>query len=106
MKKMDKMRAANYFRIMKSLLMLIIIAHVMGCAYYLFTDSSWNRAEPGVVWMDNLHEDFETRYLASLYWGVSSLLKTPVYQPMSNGERIFMCLEQLFGILLFSVIMG
>lgn len=41
-------------------------------------------------------------FSTSFHWAGTSLLKTPVFQPGTNIERAFMCVEQVLGVFVFA----
>jgi len=117
-KKIDRLSSSKMFRIGQFTFMLIFAAHWFACLWF------WQggEAEPGLngtmisqpgatgtSWVyryDIADETTSMKYLASLYWAITTLMKSPWFHPTSPGEFISALLMIIFGCVLFAYFIG
>jgi len=117
-KKIDRLSSSKMFRIGQFTFMLLFAAHWYACIWYWQgtlvppdNDDSIITApgESGTSWVyiqDLQDESLAMRYTASLYWAVTTLMKSPWFHPASPGEFVSALLMIIFGCVLFAYFIG
>ena len=122
-KKLDVVAAANALRIAALMVMFCLIAHWFACLWWLIGLAEYHEAldapvnsqglSHGVSWLqrvpgEQLHNDtsFSHQYLSSMYWSLTTLMKTPWVGPDTVLEKIFASLAVVMGAILFAALLG
>jgi len=125
-KKLDVVAAANALRIVALLVTFCLIAHWFACIWWVigwaeFMDDANERrnasgtrtASHGVSWLSRIPGEpltnssrFEHQYLSSMYWSLTTLMKTPWVGPDTVGEKMFASLAVVMGAILFAALLG
>lgn len=116
-KKIDRLSSSKMFRIGQFTAMLLMAAHWYACLWFFlgelaqpidgFIDSL--PGENGTSWVyryDMADEDTATKYASSLYWAVTTLMKSPWFHPNSPLEFVGATCMIIFGCVLFAYFLG
>jgi len=113
-KKLDVVAAANALRIVALMIMFCLIAHWFACIWWLIgwaeltydlsSGESWLKRIPGQA-LSNATA-FEHQYLSSMYWSLTTLMKTPWVGPDTVYEKMFASLAVVMGAILFAALLG
>lgn len=103
-------RHTNYPNVVRTVTLLhylFSIYHWNACVMYLVTkhldNKRWNFPQPA----EGMTVDVLTLYLHSLYWSTLTLTTIgDLPRPAANGEYVFVICEFVFGLLLFSSVLG
>eukprot|EP00854_Cymbomonas_tetramitiformis_P009957 gene9957-11789_t len=113
LKKLEQLAAANAFRIVKLMCGFLLIAHWLGCVWWIIGTASFNaEAEWGSPWVDRAPEPLTAdspitqKYLSSVYWALTMLMKTPWIHPDTVPELIAASVAVVLGAILFAAILG
>lgn len=99
------------------LLLLLLFAHWVACTWWfigLATLQEDTDFEPHSLetrsWIERVQldqtESLSDMYMASLYWALTTLIKTPSVGPGPVGEKVYASLMVLMGGLVFAIILG
>mmetsp|Transcript_5676 Transcript_5676/g.15074 ORF Transcript_5676/g.15074 Transcript_5676/m.15074 type:complete len:595 (-) Transcript_5676:173-1957(-) len=113
-KKLDVVAAANALRIVALMVMFCLIAHWFACIWWLIgwaeftydlsSGDSWLERIPGQALSNT--SAFEHQYLSSMYWSLTTLMKTPWVGPDTVYEKMFASLAVVMGAILFAALLG
>jgi len=117
-KKIDRLSSSKMFRIGQFTFMLLFAAHWYACLWFWVGGT----AEPapgegidpaagmhGTSWVyqrDFRNQTVAMQYTASLYWAVTTLMKSPWFHPTSPGEFILALVMIICGCVLFAYFIG
>ena len=126
-KEIDKLGGANVLRTVVSLSAFLLVAHWMACLWWFIGrvtyDSDAARAVDGIVvcngthpcsWLrrmptgaaklspDTSETRFEQQYLSSLYWSLTTLMKSPAIGPDGIPEKVFASLAIALGAIFYA----
>ena len=92
-------------------LQIIFVSHIVGCFWYFITISDDSDTIGHTSWVIEFgfeDSDTSTKYVASLYFAVMSLLTIGLgdIHPTNSGERIYALLTMLIGSMLFGAIIS
>ena len=91
------------------LMQTIYAAHLFGCFWFYMSTKDVNIDLKNQTWLNTFgyeNEDNTTKYIASLYWSVATLLSIgygDIY-PTNIGERIYSIVVMIIGSLLIGII--
>ena len=125
-KKLDVVAAANALRIFALLLMFLLFAHWFACCWWLIgwfefvgdlkeATASGLPADTtkGVSWLQRIpgqtltnSSSFGHQYLSSMYWSLTTLMKTPWVGPDTVAEKVFASVAVVIGAVLFAALLG
>lgn len=119
-KKLDVIAAANALRIVALMVMFCLIAHWFACIWWIIglVEYTSEQDEPqsashGVSWLKRIPGEaltnaskFEHQYLSSMYWSLTTLMKTPWVGPDTVYEKMFASLAVVMGAILFAALLG
>lgn len=125
-KMLDVVAAGNVFRIVGLMVFFCLIAHWVACIWWVigwaeFMDdrneqrntSSLSPMRHGISWLSRVPGEsltnssrFEHQYLSSMYWSLTTLMKTPWVGPDTVGEKMFASLAVVMGAILFAALLG
>jgi len=113
-RKLDVVAAANALRIVALMVMFCLIAHWFACIWYLIgwaeladdlsSGTSWLARIPGQSLSNT--SGLEHQYLSSMYWSLTTLMKTPWVGPDTVYEKMFASLAVVMGAILFAALLG
>jgi len=126
-KKLDVVAAGNWFRILGIMIFFSLIAHWVACIWWaigwaeFMDDRNEQRTSNsasfimrhGVSWLSRVPGEsltnssrFEHQYLSSMYWSLTTLMKTPWVGPDTVGEKMFASAAVVMGAILFAALLG
>uniref|UniRef100_A0A7S2J4H1 Ion transport domain-containing protein n=1 Tax=Haptolina brevifila TaxID=156173 RepID=A0A7S2J4H1_9EUKA len=125
-KKLDVVAAANALRIVALMVMFCLIAHWFACIWWIIgwqeyqadlrearSGGNGEGLSHGVSWLQRIPGElltngtsFEHQYLSSMYWSLTTLMKTPWVGPDTVGEKMFASLAVVMGAILFAALLG
>ena len=117
-KKIDRLSSSKMFRILQFTFMLLMAAHWYACIWYWMGTESPPDPTAGIITLPGKsgtswvfrqeieNEDLEMRYIASLYWAITTLMKSPWFHPASPGEFGVALIMIIFGCVLFAYFLG
>jgi len=120
-KKINRLSSSKMFRIAEFTGMLLMAAHWYACLWFylgglaLPAGGEMNGtidSQPGasgtswVYRLDMYDEGLEMQYASSLYWAVTTLMKSPWFHPNSPYEFIGSTVMIIFGCVLFAYFLG
>lgn len=117
-KKLERIAAAKTFRVLQFVLMLLTFAHWYACLWFWMGSSKppdeGEAINPlpgmnGTSWIFRTQmedEHFMMQYLASFYWALSMVMKSPWFHPVAPGEFAFASVMMIFGCVLFAYFLG
>uniref|UniRef100_A0A7S2N488 Cyclic nucleotide-binding domain-containing protein n=1 Tax=Haptolina brevifila TaxID=156173 RepID=A0A7S2N488_9EUKA len=116
-KKIDRLSSNKMFRIFQFTFVLVMFAHWYACLWYGIGSSTGNRngeidplpGPDGTSWvyrLDMQDEDIGMRYVAALYWSVTTLMKSPWFHPNSPLEFVVAIFMIILGCVLFAYFLG
>jgi hypothetical protein len=122
LKTLDQLSGATAIRILYVVITFMMIAHWLGCAWWQigmlgdrlkdtthandpFFGIPWTRRiAPGTLGL-NPQSTFAQAYLSSLYWALTTMMKTPMVGPDTIYEKIFACVAVGIGAIMFAVLL-
>ncbi len=117
-KKIDRLSSSKMFRIGQFTFMLLIFAHWYACIWFWQGKDAEPDDDDGIVtlpghagtsWVFRLSLEDESvamQYTASLYWAITTLMKSPWFHPASPGEFVSALLMIICGCVLFAYFIG
>lgn len=124
-KKLDLFQAANALRIVFLMVMFCLFAHWFACCWWLIgwaeyidavnsaRSASATDESRGITWLQRIPgqtltnaSKFEHQYLSSMYWSLTTLMKTPWVGPDTVIEKVFASVAVLIGAILFAALLG
>lgn len=123
-KKLDVVAAANALRIVALMVLFCLIAHIFACLWWVIGWAGYmadlrEANDPtlgvshGISWLQRLPGEqltnssrFEHQYLSSMYWSLTTLMKTPWVGPDTVYEKMFASLAVVMGAILFAALLG
>ena len=120
-KKINRLSSSKMFRIAEFTGILLMAAHWYACLWFFLgglalpPDGNINGTidgQPGasgtswVYRLDMYDEGLEMKYASSLYWAVTTLMKSPWFHPNSPYEFIGSTVMIIFGCVLFAYFLG
>eukprot|EP00854_Cymbomonas_tetramitiformis_P001520 gene1520-2153_t len=114
LKKLEQMAAANAFRIVKLMAGFLLFAHWIGCIWWVVGSADFNiESSWGEPWIHRVNDDGLTtdsplteRYMSSLYWSLTTLMKSPFLAPSTVPELAFAGISVVIGAVLFAAMLG
>ena len=116
--KIDRLSTSKMFRIFQFTMILLMAAHWYACLWMWLGEGqppdpiSGLQEFPGQLgtsWVYKLHLQDETigmQYTASVYWALTTLMKSPWFHPTSPGEFGGAVVMIIFGCVLFAYFIG
>lgn len=128
-KELDKLSGANVLRVVVSLCVFLLVAHLLACAWWGVGLAMWyldeDRADAqgfvacngtsSCAWLRRIptggakltpDTPFIHQYLSSLYWSLTTLMKTPFVGPDHIAEKIFGTLAIALGAVCYAVFLS
>lgn len=133
-RKLEKTFSGLIFRVCKLLITVFFLSHIIGCTFYFVGVLPENQEAVGIPWTTKYNmpdasdkNGLLTQYLASVFWAIMTLLKTPVFKvcipqyvsvclpeantahrfkPHTNYERAFMSITLIIGVMYLAVFVG
>jgi hypothetical protein len=116
--KIDRLSTAKIFRIFQFTVMLLMAAHWYACVWFWMGQGQPPDPVKGIMeypgqegtsWVYRLrleNETTEMQYTASVYWALTTLMKSPWFHPTSPTEFIGAAIMIIFGCVLFAYFLG
>jgi len=117
-RKIDQLSSSKMFRIFQFTFMLLMAAHWYACLWFHMGNvqapapgeqpdflPGWN----GTSWqyrLDMNDENTMMQYTASLYWAITTLMKSPWFHPNSPNEFVAAAIMIIFGCVLYAYFIG
>jgi CRP-like cAMP-binding protein len=125
-RKLDVVAAANALRIVALMILFCLTAHWFACIWWLIgwrefqntkstgvNNATGGAVVHGVSWLSRIPgepltdvSNVEHQYLSSMYWSLTTLMKTPWVGPDTVGEKMFASLAVVMGAILFAALLG
>jgi CRP-like cAMP-binding protein len=97
----------SIIRIVKSVFVVIFIAHFIGCIFHLIILLEGDAAKPDFTGSEGiLEKGLGSRYIRSFYWSFVTMTGYNNTDPQTEAETIFSIFVTLIGISLFATIIG
>ena len=128
LKRLDKLGAANAFRIVHSMAAFLLVVNWFACAWWALgvaeqrsqdlvcadMPTEFNETPlHGCSWLERVpgrpidkDSPFEQQYLSAMYWSVTIFMKTPWVGPDTVGEKVFACFTVVTGAVLFAALLS
>ena len=97
LKFIENMKGANIMRIVRLFMLFFMMAHWVGCFWYLIADNEEVNAK--------FADDFQKRYVFALFNGLLILVGESIESTRSN-ERVFIILAMMLGQAISATIFG
>jgi hypothetical protein len=122
-RKLDEISSVGYFRVVLQMLGFIMVAHWVACLWWMIGETTYDASTgetsyQGKSWLLRVPEGstkldtnltvtpFSQQYMSSLYWSLTTLMKTPWVGPDTVEEKIFASLMVVLGATLFAMLLG
>eukprot|EP00672_Neobodo_designis_P018201 CAMPEP_0174828236 /NCGR_PEP_ID=MMETSP1114-20130205/1211_1 /TAXON_ID=312471 /ORGANISM="Neobodo designis, Strain CCAP 1951/1" /LENGTH=373 /DNA_ID=CAMNT_0016061949 /DNA_START=36 /DNA_END=1154 /DNA_ORIENTATION=- len=97
----------SIIRIVKSIFVVIFLAHFIGCIFQLIILLEGDAAKPAFTGSEGiLEKSLPSRYIRSFYWSFVTMTGYNNTDPQTQTETIFSIFVTLIGISLFATIIG
>ena len=101
----DKFTSSDIQRLLVLVFYLLMVTHILGCAYILINRlNDW----PPHFFVPGLdHNDFWETYTRSLCWALMALTGIgPILTPITVDENVFVLIVIIMGVFVYAVILG
>ena len=127
LKKLDKLKGANYVRVVHTLTSFLLLAHWIACIWYLAGVSAYNNKwdynethrwprtdnpSVGESWLQRIpgtpltpQSKLRQLYLSSFYWALTMMMKSPFVGPDAIEEKIIGIFIIFFASLCFAFLL-
>eukprot|EP00736_Rhodelphis_marinus_P009441 Rmarinus@m.25663 len=97
-------------RFLRFTFFILVLAHIVGCMFYLIGDSSLNDGSSS-SWIRDYgieYSDMGTKYVASIYWAFTTLTTVGYGDiiPQTDSERVYALFAMVMGASIFGYIVG
>jgi len=114
LKKLDQFTAARTIRVAHILLSVIMLAHWVACIWWkigVSNSSGWPYSDAVLLnvddWELDLNDiDLGKKYVTSMYWALTMVVKSPWIAPGTTAEQIFSSFVIIIGTLAFVTFIG
>ena len=128
--KLEDISSQGYFRVVLQMLVLFLFAHWVACVWWLIGEGSYATSlaaldgggdvadSSGTSWLLRVPAGstplatnvtttpFAQQYMSSLYWSLTTLMKTPWVGPDTVLEKVFSSMMVVLGATMFAVLLG
>merc|ERR1711871_75447 len=108
LKKLQKSKNALFVALFTLIFFFVLAAHIVACIYYLIGKLQEGGPNDEQMWINHykVSESVMTAYFTTMFWSLTSFLKTPSLAPRTTFEFLFVGLEQIISIIVVAYIMG
>ena len=117
LKDLERLKAAAVIRILRLVLGFFLLAHWVACAWWALGVARFNLDDDtGVPWIYRVagleaftfDADAPTahEFVASYYWALTMLMKSPWVPPDTVAEKAFACVTVVLGAIVFALLLG
>ena len=120
--KLDELTSVGYFRVVLQMFGFMMVAHWVACLWWMIGEShyaveesdgqtftSWLRRVPHgstELFPDVSKTPFAQQYMSSMYWSLTTLMKTPWVGPDTVAEKVYASFMVVVGATLFAMLLG
>mgnify|MGYP002033796426 CR=1 FL=1 len=112
-KRFDKLTGANMLRLLWLFMWFVLFSHLTACIWWAIGAYDLRHADEfSLSWVrrtstrDLEGAPLDQKYLSSLYWALTTLLKTPWVGPDTMLEKAFTSLMIVLGTFVFALLQG
>ena len=118
-RRLEQMSSAAIFRVMRLMGAFMMFAHWVACIWWMIGKAAYEVDDPhGTSWLRRLPygstaldtnttvSPFDQQYLSSLYWSLTTLMKTPWVGPDTVAEKVYASFCVVFGAVLFATLLA
>ena len=118
-RRLEQMSSAAIFRVMRLMGAFMMFAHWVACIWWMIGKAAYEIDDPhGTSWLRRLPygstaldtnttvSPFDQQYLSSLYWSLTTLMKTPWVGPDTVAEKVYASFCVVFGAVLFATLLA